>query len=67
MALKYLYNSAAHLTLFIEKHEDKSIAKTKDIIGKHSFLNLSCGVLFLMSQNKSKTISVQEYTEFAQG
>ena len=67
MALRYLYNSAEHLILFIEKHEDKTKVKTKDAIGKRNFLNLSCGVLFLISQNRSAAISAKEYTEFAQG
>ncbi len=65
--LRYLYNSAALLILFIEKYEDMTKARAKDIIGKDSFLSLSCGILFLISQNKSMVMSAKEYTEFAQG
>jgi hypothetical protein len=43
------------------------MAKTNDIIGKRSFLNLSRGVPFLISQNKSAAMSAKENTEFAQG
>lgn len=67
MALKYLYNSAALLALFIEEYEDMTKARAKKIIGRDSFLSLSCGVLFLISQNRSMAMSAKEYTEFAQG
>ncbi|MBU0548575.1 MAG: hypothetical protein KJ710_03085 [Candidatus Omnitrophica bacterium] len=67
MPLKYLYNSAALLILFIEKNKDTAKAKVKHIIGKHNFLSVSYEVLLFLSQNKSMAMSVKECTEFIQG
>jgi len=67
MALRYLYNSPALLSLFIEKNEDIAKARTKNIIGKASFLNPWSQAVFFISQNESKAMRVKEYTEFAQG
>ncbi|MCK9430473.1 MAG: hypothetical protein M0R17_10770 [Candidatus Omnitrophica bacterium] len=67
IALKYLYNSATLLILFIEKYDDMAKARLKQITGRAIFLNPWRQAESFISQNASKIIKLREYTEFAQG
>ena len=67
IALKYLYNSATLLILFIEKYVDMARVRLKQITGRAIFLNSWRQEESFISQNASKIIRLREYTEFAPG